>query len=40
MGRCFDSFVLFRLDKQGGQAKNEIYQGDGCGRKELGCPLR
>lgn len=40
MGWRFDSFVLFRLSKQGGQTKNEIYQGDGYGRKELGCPLR
>ena len=39
MGWCFNSFVLFRLGKQGGQTKNEICQGGGYGRKELGCPL-
>lgn len=39
MGRCFDSFVLFRLGKQGGQTENEIYQGGEYRRKELGCPL-
>lgn len=40
MGWCFDSFVLFRLGKQGGQTKNEIYKGGGYGRKELGYSLR
>ena len=40
MGWHFDSFVLFRLGKQDGQTKNEIYQGGRYGRKELGCPLR
>ena len=40
MGWRFDSFVLFRLGKQGGQTKNEICQGGGYGRKELGYPLR
>ena len=39
MGWHFDSLVLFRLDKQDGQTKNEIYQGGGYGRKELGYPL-